>query len=160
MKRKIKIIFWEYLQDSDVICLVETWIEGKTWEKTNRILPDEFSWKNIPGEKAHKKGRAKEGILTGIRKIIQEENVTFQEATNFQERRIMLKGEKYRIFTAHNNENKKDFWEEIKRNIEEPEYENMIIGGDFNARIGEKGSLSWKIEEEPRKSKDTRTNKE
>lgn len=57
----------------------------------------------------------------------------------------------YRIIVTYMNEKKEKNWKEIKKLLEDNERTITIIGGDFNARIGEKEG--WLEEEETFNSK-------
>lgn len=77
------------------------------------------------------------------------------------ERKVEVQGKVWRIITVYSKEMK-----ETKKTIEEVveggSAERLIIGGDFNAKIGEEGMLCCEDErrEEPRRSKDKVKNAE
>ena len=52
----------------DIINLQETWLEEKERKKWENKLPKDFIWKPVHVRKEKKKGRAKGGILIGMRK--------------------------------------------------------------------------------------------
>jgi len=56
---------------------------------------------------------------------------------------------------------KKNQLEVMEKEIKRKGWKKLIIGGDFNARIAEKGSIMWneEDEEEERKSKNKVMNK-
>ncbi|KYM96706.1 hypothetical protein ALC62_12627, partial [Cyphomyrmex costatus] len=64
--------FWEGLKEWDIIGLVETWVEQKSWSKIRGKLPKEFMWKCQTARRKNRKGRAIGGIITGVRKGIEE----------------------------------------------------------------------------------------
>lgn len=101
------------------------------------------------------------GILTGVRDNIAENDRQTLDTNNIQERNIIAKNSTWKILTICNNGKTKDIYETLTRGTEGPEQHNLIIGGDFNARIGRKGGI-FKIDglEEERKSKDKITNQE
>jgi len=73
--------------------LSETWIEERGWEAIKRSLSERFSWKCQYAIKEKKKGRAKGGIITGIRKGLDEvrgEEVI--DVNGIQERRLRIEG--------------------------------------------------------------------
>lgn len=53
--------------------MTETWVEGKIWKKVEKKLPREYNWKVSFTTREKKKGRAKDGIITDVRKNIKEE---------------------------------------------------------------------------------------
>ena len=151
--------FWDFLQDVDVIGSVETWIEEKQWEGLKDKLPQEFSWKCKYATRERKKGRAIGGIITGVRKGIEEEESN-AGTEHIQERRIRIQNEKWRVITVYSRD-MKETKEELDQIIEEREVEKLIIGGDFNARIGQEGG-DFRMEEknDVRRSKDKVKNTE
>jgi hypothetical protein len=60
--------FWKYLGEFDVVGLVETWVEGKRWERVERRMPSEFEWKCQYAERESKKRRTKGGIIMGVKR--------------------------------------------------------------------------------------------
>ncbi|XP_076673700.1 uncharacterized protein LOC143371907 [Andrena cerasifolii] len=151
--------FWDFLKEIDVIGLVETWIEEKQWEGLKDKLPQEFSWKCKYATRERKKGRAIGGIITGIRKGIEEEGSN-AGTKHIEERRIKIQNEKWRIITVYSRD-MKETEEELDQIIEKKDVEKLIIGGDFNARIGQEGG-DFRIEEKHgvRRSKDKVKNTE
>ena len=57
-----------------------------------------------------------------------------------QERKVKIKEKWYRIVTIYNGKAMEKTRKEIEKYIKEEEEENLIIGGDWNARIGRRGS--------------------
>ncbi|XP_029680877.1 uncharacterized protein LOC115246303 [Formica exsecta] len=51
----------------------ETWIEEKGWGKVKDRLPKEFTWKMQTAKRKNKKGRARGGMLLGVKKNIRVE---------------------------------------------------------------------------------------
>lgn len=111
----------------------------------------------------HKKGRAKGGIITGIRKGIEGEgdegNVVEKEG--IQERHVKIEEDTWDVFIVYNREGKAEKLKELDESIEERKEGLLLILGDFNARIGEEGEIGLETgEEEARKSMDKFRNKE
>src|SRR5699024_10984002 len=79
--------FWSFINNFDVVGLVETWMEEKSWKKFETNLPKMFRWKYQPAIREKKRGRAKGGILTGVSSDIMEYDVTNEEK-DVVERRI------------------------------------------------------------------------
>ncbi|GLV33195.1 hypothetical protein CBL_20075 [Carabus blaptoides fortunei] len=64
--------FWDYLKGFDIIGMTETWIKEKAWVQIEDKLPVDYKWKCNYAKTIHKRGRAIGGILTGIKKEIEE----------------------------------------------------------------------------------------
>ncbi|EZA59688.1 hypothetical protein X777_16573, partial [Ooceraea biroi] len=103
--------------------MCETWIEEKDWCRIKSKLPNSHSWWSVHAEKRKGKGRASGGIIIGKRTDWKEDE---EEVT-----RIQITG----IDVA---QVKREGLEDLFRRIEEIcEGEGIIIGRDFNIRIGE-----------------------
>ena len=155
LKRK-ETDFWEFLKGFEIIGLTETWIEKNDWEKLKEKMPEGWKWRCQPASRECKKGRAKGGIITGIRVDLEEKERTHEEEQGIQERMIKLDGENWRVVIVYNREGKKEGLEKMKKEIKEEEEEKLIILGDFNARIGRKGS--WEEGEEDRRERSEERN--
>lgn len=70
--RKKEEDFWEFLTEFEVVGLTETWIDEVGWGKLKGRMPEGWRWKSQPAKRDSKKGRAKGGIITGVRKEIEE----------------------------------------------------------------------------------------
>lgn len=55
--------------------LVETWLEEKDWSRMSKLLPKKFKWKWQFATKERRRGRAMGGILSEVRKGIEEVRV-------------------------------------------------------------------------------------
>lgn len=150
--------FWNHIERFDVIGLCETWMEEREWEKTRSKLPSEFIWKCQYAERDKRRGRAKGGIVTGVRRRMEE--IADDNVNGVHERRI--DGEIWRILTVYKGGSMKALRKSLERMIGEREKENLCIGGDFNARIGGKGRKyeGGENEELGRNSKDKVINSE
>ncbi|KYN04775.1 hypothetical protein ALC62_04348 [Cyphomyrmex costatus] len=153
--------FWKYIEEFDIVGLLETWVDEKEWENMKQRLPKGWKWRYQEAKREKKKNRAMGEIITGVREGIEE--VDIEEREGIQERRIKVEKEKWRIISVYNREGKKEKLEQLKEMIREEEEGNLIIAGDFNARIG--GGGGWEEDEidkieEGRKSKDCKVNKE
>ncbi|XP_018343269.1 PREDICTED: uncharacterized protein LOC108749206 [Trachymyrmex septentrionalis] len=158
--------FWDFLKDFDVIGLSETWVEEAGWGKIKEKMPDGWRWKCQPARREKKRGRAMGGIITGIRKEIEERSRSEEEVEGIQQREVVVDEERWRIVTLYNKEGSKEELDRLKEMIGEREEENMIIVGDFNARIGKEGGFCDQNGEEKgengkeRRSKDGVLNKQ
>lgn len=134
--------FWKFIRGFDLVSLSETWVEKKDEERLAENLPKEFRWEMIAAVKVHKKGRAKGGMLIGLRKEwIKEKEIKNDPIYNGLVR-TEIKGEKeeLRIWSVYNDGNLEKILEELGKE-EYTEEKRTIIGGDFNVRIGEGGRL-------------------
>ncbi|XP_077270175.1 uncharacterized protein LOC143901623 [Temnothorax americanus] len=132
--------FWEYIEEFDIIGLCETWVEEKEWERMKRNMSKKFVCICQYAFREKCKGRAKGGIITGIRKEIEEIDIKETVFVNgMQERRLRVEGEIWRIITVYNGEKMRTLRRGLEKIIEEREEEILCIGGDFNARIGGEG---------------------
>lgn len=147
--------FWKYIIGYDYIGLCETWVMEDRWNQIKGKLPDSHDWYSRHAIKTKRRGRACGGIIIGKRKNWGDNNLEIIESENagIVHIKIVEKWEELNIITVYNSTHGKDIGEIVKKEIEGHEYENLIIGGDFNIRIGEMGG----DEEEKgtrRKSKD------
>ncbi|XP_071568793.1 uncharacterized protein [Temnothorax nylanderi] len=159
--------FWEGLREWDVIVMMETWMDGRGWERIRENLPKEFNWRVQIASRRNKKGRACGGMLIGIRSGIEEikEGKRMEEEEGKVEIKIRIGEETWRIIGIYVNKDIDKKLEGLKECMEEGEVGvRTVIGGDFNARTGEEGG--WEEEDEGRgkergrKSKDKKVNKE
>ena len=156
------IDFWNYVGTMDVLAMTETWIDEKSGEKFYSKLPKEFKWEWEAAIKEKKKGRAKGGILIGVRKSLEEIVNEDESGQSVLQRKILINDEIWRIVVGYRSENDKDMWGKIEKITEEKgDDARIIVGGDFNARTGENGSIEEEIEiGGKRKSKDKTINNE
>ncbi|OXU17254.1 hypothetical protein TSAR_008374 [Trichomalopsis sarcophagae] len=139
--------FWEYTERADFISLGETWIEEKDGKNLMDNQSNKFICKLITAKREHVKGRAKGGFLIEVKKSIYNDEAKL--GTEMEEglikSELCLNGEKLTIWSVYNSGKSEDLWE--KMNVDDIMEEGiMIIGGDFNIRIGEKGTY-WGQEE-------------
>jgi hypothetical protein len=123
--------FWKYLEEFDVVGLVETWVEEKGWERLESRMPREFEWKCQYAERESKKGRAKGGIIMGVKKGLEEENGSeAKEERGFMERTVKRKQRKWRIVTIYSR-SMKETKRIIEERVKEQEEGTLVIGGGF-----------------------------
>ena len=152
--------FWTFIEKFDVVNLLETWVEENTWRKIKGKLPRNWNWKCTFATRTCKKGRAKGGIITGIKKLFKEQEGGIN-TENIQERKLIIDESKWRIIAVYNPEGGEGVWQDLKHKLEDYEEENLLIGGDFNCRTGILGT--WKDGEDmwiQRNSKDKTVNKQ
>ncbi|XP_011698277.1 PREDICTED: uncharacterized protein LOC105456152 [Wasmannia auropunctata] len=143
--------------------MLETWMEKKGWEKMRERLPKEYRWEVQWAERRNRKGRAKGGMMMGIRKGIRVVGDRKENGEGIMMRTVEIGREEWRIVGVYVNGNMESKWEEIRGWAEEKGV-RTIMGGDFNARTGELGGW-WeggdvRREEDERKSRDKRVNRE
>lgn len=149
--------FWKYLGAFDVIGLTETWVEEKDWNKVKKRLPKGWNWKCQEAVRDCKRERAKGRIVTGVRKEL--EGGELWEKEGVVVRKIVIEGDEWKIGTIYNRGGVREGLEKVGEMIKEEE-ENMMIIGDFNARIEKMGSIEDWNERKGRNSKDERVNRE
>lgn len=101
-KQTIKIGFWngtglqnkdrqfcEFIEQLDIIGLTETQTKDKHWEKLKRNLSEKINWECQYALREKNKGRTSGGIITEIKKWMNEKK-TVQETNNVQERTIII----------------------------------------------------------------------
>jgi len=153
-------------------------VSGKV--RRNRIVRDVDGRKRLGEEKERitegvqhairekKKGRAKGGIITGVRRGIEEidgiDSVDNKgkSVNGVQERRLRIEGKIWRIVTVYNGEGMKKKRKELEKWVEEKREEILCIEGDFNARIGEEGKRCEKENDKEvrRSTRDKEINRE
>ncbi|KAG5319550.1 MOS1T transposase, partial [Pseudoatta argentina] len=159
--------FWKFLNDFDVIGLIETWVDEREWEKIKDKMPEGWRWKCQIATREGKRGRAKGGIVTGVRRELEERETGYDEREGIQEREVVIDGERWRFVIVYNREGQKEGLEALKEVIKEEEEGILMVAGDFNARIGVKEGWSRQntegdgiSEEVSRESRDKVVNKQ
>lgn len=159
--------FWEGMKEWDIVILTERWLDEKRWENMKEKIPKEYSWKVQTAIGKNKKGRTSGGMLLELRKEIEE--IKEEKRMEAEKGRIKCKKrigeERWRIIGVYVKYDIDKNMEDLKDRMEEGEKRvRSMIGGDFNARIGEEG---WWIEEDGeemegrgRRSKDKKINGE
>ena len=153
--------FWEYIKEKDIMFLMETWVQENNWEKMARKLPKEFEWKAQHAERTKTRERGSGGMVVGVRKGI-ECSIVEMDGGLMQLKTSMGGREIWRMVGVYNRKHEIRLLEKLEREIGETEEECLMIGGDFNGRIGKGGGVYWReeVREERRNTKDKRMNKE
>lgn len=60
--------FWNFVCQMDYVCLRETWLEEKGWNRLKGRLPSTHEWRCCYARRVKRKGRAKGGFVVGRRK--------------------------------------------------------------------------------------------
>jgi len=133
--------FWESLKEWEVIMLSETWMEGKEWERMKGRFPKGYKWGIQGAVREGKRGRAKGGIIMGVREELVEGKISFEEgAEGAMMSEISVGKERWRIVGVYVNEGIEKMRRKIERWTDKGvESRKLIIGGDFNARVGREG---------------------
>lgn len=141
---------WKYLEEFDMVGLVETWVEEESWKKIKDIVPNKYVWTCLPAVKEHKKGRAKGGIITAISKKF--EKTEGKLSNGALENKVKYNGNKWRIITLY-SQKIEETMNVVTEQIPEEENECIILEGDFNARTANKGGPVREEEEEKGESR-------
>ena len=152
---------WRYLEKFDVVGLVETWLEQKSEEKLKSKLSEKFNWWYVSAVRENKMGKAKGRITMAVKKGL--EMVEFKKWSNqMTEIKLEHRKKNRRIVTVY-SQNTKEIMQTITDGIEEREDGRLILGGDFNTRVGEQEGPFKEMmteEKEERRSKDNNMNRE
>lgn len=98
--------FWDGLREWDVVVLSETWVHKKGWERVKNRLPKGYIWEAQWAIKEKTKGRAKGGMVFGVRKELKvEKEVDRKEVEGILERKICLGGDWWRVIGVYVNRN-------------------------------------------------------
>jgi exonuclease III len=149
--------FWKFVTSFDFISLCKTWVNEKGWDRLKNRLPDSHEWAGsyAKKEKEKKKGRCKGGFIIGRRKgwDRQGNRLSLREVEGAILTEISLEKEKMSIVSVYSTEGEKKLREKIDELVVEKLEEKILIGGDFNLRLGEMG-VEETEDEKIRRSKD------
>lgn len=111
--------------------------------------------------KDKRKGRSAGEMLTGIRKTLKVKKIR-KENRDIISMDMDIEGEDWKIISVYNRMGKKEYLKSLEGETEKGGWKKLIIGGDFNARTEEQGSIAWNEneEEESRSSKDKIINRQ
>ncbi|KAK1137396.1 hypothetical protein K0M31_001907 [Melipona bicolor] len=130
--------------------MTKTWVDYRGWEKLKGKIPEEFAW-NCQTAKNEKKGKARGGIITGIKERW-EGTAEISDSEGLLGRKVKIEGEIWSIYIVYSNRKMSRIGKERSEKLEQAKEEVIIIGRDFNARIGREGKLySGELEEEQEK---------
>lgn len=103
--------------------------------KIKDTLPKEFNWEYQPARREKTKRRAIEGIITGVRKYI-EETPTPLEEEGIMERKLIIGKEVWRIITIYSREIE-NTRKNLEKTISETDSSKVIIGENSTDYGGE-----------------------
>ncbi|XP_066593195.1 uncharacterized protein [Prorops nasuta] len=150
--RGIEIVFWNVAGVSkkdedfsqrigrwDVVCLVETWLEEKGWDDLRKKLPRGYEWWVQWAKRQEKKGRAKGGIVMGVKKGMngKRKRKEEEEEEGIMEIEVKIGRKEWRIIGVYVGKGIRNIEDGIRRVVEREQGRKCLIGGDWNARIGE-----------------------
>jgi len=144
--------------------LSETWLERKEWERVKGRLPKGYKWGVQGARREGKRGRATGRMIMGIREELVDGEIKIEEGiegTMMSE--IRVGKERWRIIGVYISEGIENMTRKIERWTDKGEKNRkLMIGGDFNARVGEEGGgfEGEDGENRGRKAKDGVTNTE
>jgi len=131
--------FWKEVKEWEVVVMVETWVDGKSWDRVRRKLPKGYRWEKQLAKRRSKKGRPMGGIIIGVK---EEEGIASVIEVEEKEEGVMaveiwVGEERWRIVGVYVKEDMERKLEVMKEWLEEQEEGRWtMIGGDFNARTG------------------------
>ncbi|KMQ88555.1 hypothetical protein RF55_11937 [Lasius niger] len=131
VKNKVKG-FWKEIRVWDVVVMVETWMDGKSWERMKRRLPKGYRWEKQLAKRRSKKGRPMGGMLVGVREDLTD--ITVKEIEEREEGvmvvNVRVGEENWRIVGVYINGDMEGKLEVMKEWLEGQE-ENVwtVIGG-------------------------------
>jgi len=114
-------------------------------------MSSDYVWTCIPTTKEHKKRRAKEDIITAVSKRLKKTE-TKRLSNVALENRLEYNDNKWKIITLYSQKIEETI-EVLFEHVPEEEEECLVIGGDCNARTGNKEGSIGEEEEEKRKEK-------
>lgn len=85
--------FWKGIRKWDVVFFIETWVDEKRWEKIRGKLPMGYRWEVQYARRKNRKGRAIGGLMLGIRKEKETEDLNQGEEKKGIMRKVMKLGE-------------------------------------------------------------------
>lgn len=115
-------------------------MDSKSWEKIRNKLPEGYDWGMQFAGKVNRKGKARGGIIMGIRKKLKEKKCSIRSVREGMVGRVKVGKERWRIVGVYVRR------EEIGKVLrvldflreERGEEWVIIMDGDFNVRIGDK----------------------
>ena len=163
LKKKLKGEMWAeefevWLKGKDVVGLVETWVGEEEWMGVVEKLPGGWAWLAQHAQKESDRGRAKGGIVMGIR---QEKGQVVSGTEKYHDAIVSCRvrvGQRTHTFGVVYACGGDDTARSILDGAEDSE--EWLVGGDWNVRIGElKGGMSEWGEWRDRSSTDKIVNK-
>lgn len=122
-------------------------MDENKWDRIKNRLPSSHMWECSFAKKKGRRGRAKGGFIIGVRKKWGNtgEKLIKEEVKGIISTELIVKGRKTRIISVYGEQGGKKLKEKLERMIKGNETEDLIIGGDFNIRIGELGRSEMRL---------------
>lgn len=98
-------------------------------------------------------------MIIGVRKRIKIEP-TEKDIKGIIESRMTMDNERWTMVSVYNRMDEEGMLLRLEERIEEAKGKNIMVAGDFNARIAGKGDISWEEGNWKRQSKDKTINKQ
>lgn len=127
---------WGYIKGHDIIGLTETWLKESQEERVRGRL-ENYRIRLSPARKKKGRGRPRGSVLWAIKKGIEVRGEEKQNEETIIDK-VIMEGELWTIGVTYMREHRKENWKMIGEMIEEDPREMVWIGGNFNARTGEK----------------------
>lgn len=105
---------WDYIKSFDIIGLTETWVTTKEKEKMIQNKLKDFNLEMSEARKEKRKGRAKGGIIFGIKKGLVEEQEILKKTDEIVAVQIRKKRESRRIIITYMRDKREENWRIIK----------------------------------------------
>lgn len=103
-------------RDKGVGFFIETWVDEKRWEKIRGKLPIGYRWEMQYARRKNRKGRAIGGLMLGIRKKIETEDLNQGEEKEGIMGKVMKLGEeKWRLIGVYVREDIEGRMEFLRR---------------------------------------------
>ncbi|KAK9302826.1 hypothetical protein QLX08_005315 [Tetragonisca angustula] len=128
-------------------------MEEKKWNKWRSRLSRGYRWEYQPGQKEKRKGRANGGILVEMRRELIKGSQEVYHVKGAIGTKITMENDKWIVWTIYNREKLAELLKQIEIIQEEERNTKMLLGGDFNARTGEKGGI-YEGKDKKKSSKD------
>lgn len=127
--------FWKYVNSFDIICLSGTQVLADGLDTYS--LSDDYAWTWTPALICSASGKPVGGLLTGIRATLTEIEIPNETRDDIQTRKFIVGATTMTVVSVHRfDEGSEDFYERL-REITKDNTGEMVIGGDFNARLGQ-----------------------
>lgn len=126
----------DYLEEFEVITLVETFVEEKNYAKLENALPHQFNWTWMSAIRCKKKGRASGGILMGVR-TTHICNTQWQDQSNWSiGKSVTIGGVALDIIGVYNRTGVGGMKVNLAKRLDESKGRRCLMMGDWNARAG------------------------
>jgi len=124
--------FWKRLSKWEVIVLTETWMKEKGWEGIKRKLPKGYMWGTKWARRECRKGRAKGGMVMGIRKELIEKGERIEtEREGVISGKVRVGKQIWKVIGVYIERSIEGVRQELEDATEEGDAGTLTIGGRF-----------------------------